>query len=82
MVFTGSLCSTVVRVLKVKQETALFSHLKFQGSFKVLGDFETEQHLPEMEELYLPHTSEQMAKYKQVILFCSDNVHKHVMRVD
>lgn len=46
------------------------------------ADFGTEQDLPEMEELYLQHTSEHMAKYKQVILFCSDNVHKHVIRVD
>lgn len=35
-----------------------------------------------MEDLHLQHTSEQMAKYKQVILFCSDKVHKCVMRVD
>lgn len=40
-----------------------------------------EQHLPEMKGLRLQRTSEQMAKYNQVI-FCSENLHKRGMGVD
>lgn len=59
----------------------MLSYVTLQRSFKLLGGFWNRTG-PEMEELYLQHTSEHMAKYKQVILFCSDNVHKHVIRVD
>lgn len=62
----------------------MISHLKFQGDFKPSEggeDFETEQHLPERKWLHLQSTSEQMAKYIQVI-YCSENLHKHGMGVD